>query len=124
MIPGAFVVLDRLPLLPSGKVDRRALPEPERDRDQCGEPLPGTRFRHGQTLAAIWSEVLEVKQVGLDDNFFDLGGHSLSLARVHNRVNADFGSGLTVIDLFQYPTVRTLSRTLEGKWPGKHQPPN
>jgi amino acid adenylation domain-containing protein len=115
MIPGVFVVLDRIPLLPSGKVDRGGLPEPGRDGTSVEGGFEAPASDVGKRLAAIWSEVLGVKQVGLDDNFFDLGGHSLSLARVHSRIVADFGNGLTMIDLFQYPTVRTLSGTLEGK---------
>jgi amino acid adenylation domain-containing protein len=122
MIPGAFVVLDRIPLLPTGKVDRRGLPEPGRDGTTVESGYEAPVSDVAKRLAAIWSDVLGVKQIGLDDNFFDLGGHSLSLARVHSRILADFGSGLTVIDLFQYPTVRTLSRTIEGKSAGGKTP--
>jgi non-ribosomal peptide synthetase component F len=115
LIPSAFVVLDRMPLLPSGKVDRRGLPDPGRDGTTVESGYAAPASAVAKRLAAIWSEVLGVKQVGLDDNFFDLGGHSLSLARVHSRITGDFAGGLTVIDLFQYPTVRTLSHRLEGK---------
>ncbi|HTG35648.1 MAG TPA: non-ribosomal peptide synthase/polyketide synthase [Thermoanaerobaculia bacterium] len=111
MVPSAFVTLERLPLGPTGKVDRRALPAPENaPREEAfAAPRTGAEAR----IAAIWSEVLEVERVGLHDNFFDLGGHSLLMARVHDRIRKELGREVSLVELFQYPTVATLADRLD-----------
>ena len=109
MTPSAFVRLDALPLTPNGKVDRRALPDP-------GSPRPdlNTRYTPPATtterqLASIWSKVLSVDQVGIHDNFFDLGGHSLAAFRMIARVIQSFQLGLPVKALFDAPTVAEMA---------------
>jgi acyl carrier protein len=109
MTPSAFVRLDALPLTPNGKVDRRALPDP-------GSPRPdlNTRYTPPATtterqLASIWSKVLSVDQVGIHDNFFDLGGHSLAAFRMIARVIHSFQLGLPVKALFDAPTVAEMA---------------
>jgi amino acid adenylation domain-containing protein len=109
MVPGAFVVLDRLPLAPSGKVDRRALPEPE----YAGGSYVAPRTAAEEVLAGIWAEVLHLDRVSADGNFFDLGGHSLLATRVMSRVRAAFGVEPTVRALFEAPTLAELARVLE-----------
>ncbi|HYW08682.1 MAG TPA: amino acid adenylation domain-containing protein, partial [Longimicrobium sp.] len=111
MVPAAFVALDALPLSPSGKVDRRALPAPEAAPAGAHPALPPATELE-RRIAEAWSEVLAVKAAGVEDNFFDLGGHSLLLARVHRRL-AEWAPALTVLDLFQYPTIRSLARFIE-----------
>ncbi|HET6230447.1 MAG TPA: amino acid adenylation domain-containing protein, partial [Longimicrobiaceae bacterium] len=110
MVPGAFVVVDSLPLTPNGKIDRAALPIPEPD---AGDAERGTfaplRSPLEETLAAIWSEVLGVERVGAHDNFFDLGGRSLLLAQVHERIRTELGREVGMVSLFKYPTVRLLA---------------
>jgi acyl carrier protein len=112
MAPSLFVMLDALPLTPSGKVDRRALPEPERGhgRQQTFVPPDGVLE---QGLAAIWAEVLSLEAVGTTDNFFLLGGHSLLGMQLIARIRERFGVELPLRALFDEPTVRQLSKKLE-----------
>jgi acyl carrier protein len=114
MVPAAFVRLEKLPLTPNGKVDRKSLPAPEKQRTGFGgayvAPEPGVE----QSLAAIWSEVLGLDRVGADDNFFDLGGSSLLLQAVHVRLEALVERKVPMVELFQFPTVRTLAAQLVG----------
>ncbi|HEX8274262.1 MAG TPA: amino acid adenylation domain-containing protein [Longimicrobiaceae bacterium] len=118
MVPAAWVTLDALPLTRSGKVDRRALPAPEsagQERRASAEALPRTDAE--RVIAEAWREVLGVEEVGLDDNFFDLGGHSLLLARLRSRLCGRFPADVSVVVLFRYPTVRSLAEHLAGSGP-------
>ncbi len=117
MIPAAWVTLDALPLTRNGKVDRRALPAPDAAatvREAAGAVLQTDAER---AIAAAWREVLGVEEVGLDDNFFDLGGHSLLLARLRSRLRENFPREVSVVVLFRYPTVRSLAEYLAGGGP-------
>ncbi|MGZ6525537.1 MAG: phosphopantetheine-binding protein, partial [Tumebacillaceae bacterium] len=109
MVPTAFMFLDALPLTPNRKVDRLALPKPEHNRPdlQVAYVAPETELE--KTIASVWQEVLRVEQVGVNDNFFDLGGHSLLVVQVHNKLRERLGVELTVVQLFQYPTVSALA---------------
>lgn len=114
MVPASFTVLDALPLTPSGKTDRKALPAP-----QTGRPDLKTRFvapKDGleQTLAGMWRGLLGVERVGLRDNFFDLGGHSLLMAEFRTGLAAALGHELTMVELFQHPTIESLAARLGG----------
>ncbi|MEU9456740.1 amino acid adenylation domain-containing protein [Streptomyces sp. NPDC048277] len=111
MVPGAFVVLDALPLTANGKVDRRALPAPEAEaRSADGHRAPRTPAE--EKLAAVWAEVLGVEHVGVDDNFFELGGDSiLSIQAVYRIRQA--GLRVTAKDLFTHPTVASLVTVAE-----------
>ncbi len=109
MVPGAFVVLDKLPMTPTGKVDRKALPVPGAAAES-GAVLP--RNEAERAIAAVWREVLSLERVGVDDNFFDLGGHSLLMAQVHARLCEVFDRDLTLIDLFRHPTIAALAAFL------------
>ncbi len=109
MVPTAIVELDALPLTPNGKVDRRRLPAPEGEAPRAGGPAyVAPRTPTEQTLAAIWSEVLGLAQVGVDDNFFSLGGDSILSIQVIARAQAA-GLALTPRQLFEAPTVAGLS---------------
>jgi amino acid adenylation domain-containing protein len=117
MVPAAYVFLDRLPLLPAGKLDRGALPAPE-DRRLASErayEAPRTPVEHA--LAAQWSEVLGVARVGLDDDFFDLGGHSLKAVQLFAQIEKVLGRRIPLSTLFRGATIRQLARTLELSWP-------
>ena len=113
MIPAAFIELDRMPLLPSGKIDRMALPSPSL------VPLAKRRtIVHGRTetekkLSSIWQEVLELDQVSIDDNFFEIGGHSLSAVRVLSRIRRDFHVDVPIRGLFDGPTIAELAQEVE-----------
>ncbi|MDQ0569064.1 amino acid adenylation domain-containing protein [Variovorax paradoxus] len=111
MVPSLVVVLETLPLNANGKVDRKALPEPERASTQAYEaPQGGTE----EALAAIWTEVLGVPRVGRHDNFFDLGGHSLMSVQVVARVQAAMHADLTVADIFRQPVLMDMARLIAG----------
>jgi acyl carrier protein len=109
MVPGAFVVLERLPVTANGKVDRRALPAPERSEDAYVAP----RTAMEELLAGIWAEVLGVERVGATDSFFELGGHSILAMQVIARVRRTLGVDVPLRDLFETPTVEVLARTVE-----------
>ncbi|MET0399319.1 MAG: non-ribosomal peptide synthase/polyketide synthase [Longimicrobiaceae bacterium] len=111
MVPGAFVVLDRLPLTANGKLDRRALPAPERAGGGREGGAPATPTE--RAVAAIWEEVLGVSDVGVGDNVFDLGGHSLLLVQVHSRLQARFGGRVELIELFEHRTLGALAAHLD-----------
>ncbi|MGJ7572564.1 amino acid adenylation domain-containing protein [Variovorax sp. RB2P76] len=107
MVPRAFAVLDSLPLNANGKVDRKALPEPALASELAYEAPQG---HVAQTIAGVWSEVLQVAQVGLHDNFFDLGGHSLLLIRAHRLLEDRLQAAIPVVNLFKYPTIESLAQ--------------
>ncbi|XP_033112958.1 linear gramicidin synthase subunit D-like isoform X1 [Anneissia japonica] len=114
MIPSYFVFLSSIPILPaSGKLDKKALPPyiAEQQLNAGQEGTPSTEFE--KKLASIWCDILQLKSVDVQDNFFDLGGHSLLAARLLNKVQNAFRVKLTVTDLFNYPTVTSMSQLLE-----------
>ncbi|HWK89896.1 MAG TPA: phosphopantetheine-binding protein, partial [Longimicrobium sp.] len=112
MIPAAFVVLPELPLSINGKVDRRRLPEPAA---QERGPVAAPQSVLERKIAAVWRDVLEVETVGLDDNFFELGGHSLLIARMQGRLREAVQREVSIVDLFQYPTVGALAAHLDAQ---------
>ena len=105
MVPAAVVVLEELPLSASGKVDRRRLPAPE-GRPQVGGYVEA-RTQVEQALAQIWREVLRLDRVGVEDNFFDLGGDSIQSIRIVARAHQE-GIGLTVRQMFEQQTIGEL----------------
>ncbi|MDY7225116.1 non-ribosomal peptide synthetase [Hyalangium rubrum] len=109
MVPAAIVILEALPLLPNGKVNRRALPAPTGERSRLvGSVAPRTPVE--QKLAAIWAQVLRLESVGVEDNFFELGGHSLMATQVISRAREALGVELPVRSLFESPTVAGLAQ--------------
>ena len=111
MVPSAFVLLETLPLAPSGKVDRRALPEPEEDQARDASAPPRTPIE--EALVEIWRGVLDRDTVGVHDSFFDLGGHSLLATRVVSLVRRSLGTDVSLRAFFEAPTVRGLGRAIE-----------
>ncbi|PYO49941.1 MAG: hypothetical protein DMD72_03665 [Gemmatimonadetes bacterium] len=111
LIPALFVPLASLPLSPNGKVDRAALPGPLFSPDADGiSESPKTKLE--QALIDVWRRVLCLERVGLDDNFFDLGGDSLLLVAVHSNLQKILQTEIPVVDLFEFTTIRTLARRL------------
>ncbi|MEV6069914.1 amino acid adenylation domain-containing protein [Nocardia sp. NPDC052001] len=111
MVPAAFVVLDEFPVNPSGKLDRRALPAPD---FAAGHEFRAPESETEQAVAQVFSDVLGLEQVGLDDDFFALGGNSLVATRVIARVNAALDTDLGVRDLFEVSTVEALAQRVSG----------
>ena len=116
MVPQNLVVLDALPLTPSGKINRRALPLPTTHRPELSTALVIPQTEVEELIAAAWREALQLDVVGIHDNFFELGGHSLLLTQVHNklaevgRANGLFGPELSIMKLFEYPTIHALAK--------------
>lgn len=113
MVPAAFVTLDRLPAGPGGKIDRQALPPPSRQTGGTGSGADNPRTLAEETLAAIWSEVLGLERVGIHDNFFDSGGHSLLGVRLISRIRSVFRCDLPLRTLFLSPTIAELAQALQ-----------
>ena len=113
MVPSAFVVLESLPLNANGKIDRRALPEPDFARRESTPPVP-PRTDVERALAEVWRDLLQVEAIGVHDNFFDIGGHSLLLVQLHKRIRERFTTDLTVVELFEFPTVASQAGRLQG----------
>jgi len=112
MIPSAFVVLDAFPLTPNGKVDRAALPAPDEGAIARSQYAPASSELE-RALVALWEELLEVEQVGIDDDFFDLGGHSLLAVQLIRRVQDDMRRVCTLPMLFRNRTIRALAAELQ-----------
>jgi amino acid adenylation domain-containing protein len=119
MVPASVVFLDRFPLLASGKVDRKSLPDPGRDRPLSASYV-SPQSENERLIAQIWQEVLGLERVGIHDNFFDLGGHSLLAAEVHGKLRERLQTDLPLVELFRHPTVHALAQTLSR--PGRPEP--
>jgi acyl carrier protein len=113
MVPASFVILDELPLLPNGKLDRRALPAPEAVRPDLPQSFVAPRPGVEQSLAGLWSDLLGVPQIGIHDNFFDLGGHSLLTTQLISRVRELFKVEIPLREVFQQPTIAALAIVIE-----------
>jgi amino acid adenylation domain-containing protein len=120
MIPSAFVRLNDLPLTRHGKVDRQSLPAPESERPELRASYVAPTTGIEGTIAAIWQEVLRVEKVGVNDNFFDLGGHSLLMVQVHSKLREAFSKEISLIEMFRNATVGSLARYFAGE--GDQQP--
>ncbi len=109
MLPSAIIWLERLPLTPNAKLDRKALPKPEGLRPSLDTPYMQPQTRLEQKIATVWQEVLGLEKVGLHDNFFDLGGYSLLMVRAQNGLRNTLTQDVPIVTLFQYPTVSALA---------------
>ena len=113
MIPSAFVPLDALPLTPNGKVDRQALPVPQELHDGSSAALQEARTPIEEMLVGLWREVLDRKQVGIHEHFFEVGGHSLLATRLASRVRTMLRVEMPVRTIFEVPTVAGLAQWVE-----------
>ena len=109
MIPSAFVTLDKFPQTPNGKVDRKALPVPKILSYTALYAPPGNQTE--KKIAAVWQQVLNREKLSIHDNFFEVGGHSLSVVQVHHLLSSDYPS-LKIVDLFTYPSIHSLANYL------------
>jgi amino acid adenylation domain-containing protein len=113
MVPSAIVLLDRMPLTSDGKVNRRALPEPQLSRRDSSEEFVAARTPVEEVMAGVWGEVLGLERVGVHDNFFHLGGHSLLATRVVARLREAFGTPFPLRKIFEEPTIAGLAQALD-----------
>jgi amino acid adenylation domain-containing protein len=112
MIPSAFIMLESIPLAPSGKVDRKALPKPDHLRPELENIYVRPRNEVERLIVDIWQKILKVEKVGIQDNFFELGGHSLNVLQVYGKLREVLKVDLAMTDLFKYPTISSLSQYL------------
>lgn len=123
MVPSIFMMLEALPLTPNGKIDRRTLPMPEGLRPQLESAYIVPQTGLEQHIAGIWQKVLQVENIGIHDNFFELGGHSLLMAQIQTQLQETvLEQELTIVELFQYPTIHSLTKYLSEKQ--NEQPPS
>lgn len=112
MVPEAFVFVDDLPLTPSGKLDVRALPAPDSQRPALAADFVAPAEGFEDAVAGVWRDVLGLTQVGVHDNFFDLGGNSLLLAKARARLSETLQVDIQAVELFRHPTVALLAKFL------------
>ncbi|EDN69124.1 non-ribosomal peptide synthetase [Beggiatoa sp. PS] len=113
MVPSHFVLLNALPLTPNGKINRRALPDPRISRNLTGLEkiaLPQTGLEN--IIAEIWQDVLQTEQVGIQDHFFEIGGHSLLIAQVQSKLKERLDIEIPMVELFEHPTIQSLVQHL------------
>ena len=113
MVPTYVVWLEKLPLTPNGKVDRKALPIPTHEHVQPAHDVVKPQSEAEQKLAAIWTEVLNIENVGVNDDFFDLGGHSLLAVKLVSRIRDEFETALPIATLFETSTIAGLAEILD-----------
>ena len=113
MVPDTFVPLDSLPLTTNGKVDRTRLSKLSKTNRKIDDNVVAPRTELEEELAGIWVDVLKVERVGINDNFFDVGGNSLLVMQVQHKLQEATGHSIAVIEFFMYPTVRSLAAFLD-----------
>jgi len=113
MVPSEFVSLTEIPLTPNGKVDRKRLMRPTTAARKSSPSLVEPHNSVEERLTRIWSEVLGRDRISVRDNFFDLGGHSLLLIRIHAKVRQELDANVAVVDLFRYPTIESLASWID-----------
>jgi 2-polyprenyl-3-methyl-5-hydroxy-6-metoxy-1,4-benzoquinol methylase/acyl carrier protein len=112
MVPSAFVQLEALPLTPNGKLDRQALPSPDGARHETATPFIPPATEVERKLAAIFQELLGMNEIGVDDNFFDLGANSLMMVQVVEKIRTELGLKISLVRLFQFPTLSSLAAAI------------
>jgi amino acid adenylation domain-containing protein len=115
MIPVRFVFMNQLPLTTSGKVDYGSLPAPERSRGSTETVAPRSQLE--REIAQVWQQLLRLDRIGIHDNFFDLGGHSMMVVEAHYQLSKRLTRSLAVMDFFRYPTVGALAEFWSGRKP-------
>lgn len=112
MVPAVFVTIEKMPLTPSGKVNRLALPAPHKSRPELATDLVMPKSKTEKQIAQVWIEVLGLDAVGIHDNFFELGGYSLLLPQIHHKLADILGAELSIMALVQYPTIYAFAQHL------------
>jgi len=112
MIPSVYMKLDAMPLTPNGKIDRKALPEPDYEQMMSNSYVAPSSETEKQ-LVEIWSEILDVDKVGVQDNFFDIGGHSLMATQVISKIREVFQCEIPLRDIFDEPNIENLAKIID-----------
>ena len=112
MIPSHIIQIDRLPLTPNGKVDRKSLPSPSDQAAEAREAYVEPVNELERILVELWQDILGLEKVGTEDNFFDLGGHSLLVVKLHREVKARVDQPIALTDLYRFTTIGSLSQHL------------
>jgi polyketide synthase PksJ len=115
MVVRRYVKMERMPMQPNGKIDRKALPEPEDIRKKMKEEYVGPRSELEESITEVWKEVLQLDKVGINDNFFDLGGHSISLIELQHKLQEALQKEIIITDLLKYPSVNLFAKYLIGQ---------
>jgi len=113
MIPSYFVPLEKIPLTPNRKIDRKALPEPEITREQLGKEYIAPESDSEKVIVRIWQEILHVDEIGVNDNFFDLGGNSLNVIQLGWKIQQEFNKEIPTAVLFRNLSIRFLAEYLQ-----------
>ncbi len=113
MIPSVFLRLEKFPLTPNAKLDRKALPRPEGKRPLLAQDFIAPRTATEKQLVNLWCDLLQLEEVGIDDSFFDLGGNSLAAVRMVSQYHTRFGREIPPVKVFQYPTIAKLEEFLK-----------
>jgi len=113
MIPSYFVQLEKMPLTPNGKIDRKTLPGPGGNRPKINVTYAPPKTDKEKIIARLWQDVLKVDKVGVNDNFFDLGGNSMNLIQLNSKLNEAFGEDIAVVDMFRYSTINSFLQFLD-----------
>jgi hypothetical protein len=124
MIPSYFVPLESIPLTPNGKLDKKALPRPaslQARLQPAGATYVSPETENEKNIAAAWREILQVKEVGIYDNFFDLGGNSLKVIQLNRKLQEIFGTNISIAAMFRNLTVDFLNRYLKQEGVDKKQ---
>jgi SAM-dependent methyltransferase len=121
MIPSAFVVLEALPLTANGKIDRKALPAPDRDRQEAATAYVAPASDLERAIGEVWQQLLGLSQVSTRDNLFELGANSLLMVQANGRLKAALGRELGLVDMFRFPSIATLAAHLAGATAGGPQ---
>jgi acyl carrier protein len=125
MVPSAFVLVDALPRTPHGKLDRRALPEPDQSGPEVEENFVAPRTPVEEAIVEIWRKILSLDRVGIHDNFFELGGHSLLATQIVARLREAFRIELPLRSLFERPTIAGLAERIDTLlWAGEKYRPS
>src|ERR1700761_391230 len=113
MVPSQLIQMESFPMTANGKIDRKALPNPEGAQTTNTYQAPGTKTE--ERLSHIWEEILEIERVGTTDDFFAIGGHSLLAVRLVSAIRKQFNAELPIAEVFDYPTVGQLAQRIEEK---------
>ncbi|MEA5617546.1 amino acid adenylation domain-containing protein [Cronbergia sp. UHCC 0137] len=117
MMPSAFILLEKFPLTPNGKIDRKALPKPNNLHLAITDNFLPPQTKIEQAIADIWQQILAIENISIHDNFFDLGGHSLLIVRMQGQLHLKLNQNIPLVDLFRYPTINSLAKYLTQNTP-------